>query len=65
MFYLVQRTDCTSFGIAGDIDPAYERGLRAALTAGVEAVGYGCDISPDGITVARPLTLDLPVVGHT
>lgn len=61
MFYLVQRTDCADFRVAGDIDPAYEKGLRDALAAGVEAIGYGCDITPDGITVARPLTLDLPV----
>jgi sugar fermentation stimulation protein A len=61
MFYLVQRTDCADFRVAGDIDPAYEKGLRAALAAGVEAIGYSCDITPGGITVARPLTLDLPV----
>ena len=61
MFYLVQRTDCAHFKVAGDIDPAYENGLKAALAAGVEAIGYSCDVSPGGITIARPLTLDLPV----
>lgn len=61
MFYLVQRTDCANFRVAGDIDPAYEKGLKTALAAGVEAIGYGCDITPGGITIARPLTLDLPV----
>ncbi len=61
MFYLVQRTDCANFRVAGDIDPAYEKGLKAALAAGVEAVGYSCDITPGGITIARPVTLDLPV----
>ena len=65
MFYLVQRTDCTAVRIAGDIDPAYENGLKAALAAGVEVVGYSCHITPGGITVARPLTLDLPVQRHT
>lgn len=60
MFYLVQRTDSTGFCIAGDIDPAYKNGLREALATGVEAIGYGCDITPNGITVARSLTLDLP-----
>ncbi|MGE4065117.1 MAG: DNA/RNA nuclease SfsA [Rhodospirillaceae bacterium] len=64
MFYLVQRTDCATFKVAGDIDPAYEKGLREALAAGVEAIGYSCDITPDGITLARPLTLDLPVTTH-
>jgi sugar fermentation stimulation protein A len=61
MFYLIQRTDCADFRIAGDIDPAYENGLKAALAGGVEALGYGCDVTPDGITVARPVKLDLPV----
>lgn len=65
MVYLVQRADCTRFSIAADIDPTYADGLETALAAGVEAVVYGCDLSPDGITVAGPLTLDLPSRRHT
>ena len=61
MVYLVQRDDCTRFSICGDIDPAYAAGLKEATAAGVEAVCYGCRVSPDSITVTRPLTLDLPV----
>jgi sugar fermentation stimulation protein A len=60
MFYFVQRTDARRFGVAADIDPAYAEALTAALKAGVEAVCYGCDVNPDGISIARPLTLDLP-----
>jgi len=60
MFYLVQRTDCWRFSVAADIDPAYADGLKTALAAGVEAVCYSCRIGPDAITVADPLTLDLP-----
>lgn len=60
MFYFVQRTDARRFGIAEDIDPDYAKALKSALKAGVEAVCYGCDVSPDGISIARPLTLDLP-----
>ena len=41
IFYLVNRTDATSFAPASHIDPAYARGLAEALAAGVEAlVGY-------------------------
>ncbi len=58
MVYLVQRTDCRRFSVAGDIDPAYAAGLTAALAAGVEAVCYGCRLAPDAITVAKPLTFD-------
>ena len=60
MVYLVQRDDCTRFSICGDIDPAYAAGLKEAMAAGVEAVCYGCRVTPDGITVTKPLTLDLP-----
>jgi len=57
MFYLVQRQDCTRFALAADIDPAYAAGLRAALAVGVEAICYDCDISPQAIELARPLSL--------
>jgi sugar fermentation stimulation protein A len=59
MFYLVQRTDCDELSIAADIDPAYDKGLRTALAAGVEAIGYACDVSPVGVAVARPVKLVL------
>lgn len=65
MVYLVQRTDCRRFSVAADIDPAYAAGLAAAMAAGVEALCYGCRIAPDAITVAGPLTLDLPNPRHT
>ena len=65
MVYLVQRMDCTRFAVAADIDPAYAQGLEQALAAGVEAVCYGCAVGPDAITIAGPLTLDLPNSRHT
>ena len=55
--YVVQRTDCADFRIAADIDPVYAAGFRAALDAGVEAACYACDISLDGVRLARPLPL--------
>lgn len=65
MVYLVQRPDCRRFSVAADIDPSYAAGLEAALAAGLEAVCYGCRVGPDAITVAGPLTLDLPNPRHT
>ena len=60
MFYLVQRGDCRSFKIAGDIDPNYETGLAKATKAGVEILCYQCEVSPEEIKVSRPLPMDLP-----
>jgi sugar fermentation stimulation protein A len=59
MLYVVQRGDCDSFRIAGDIDPAYEAGLRAALGAGVEAICYSCRMTVDAIEWDRQLPIEL------
>ena len=55
--YVVQRTDCADFRIAGDIDPVYAASFRAALNAGVEAVCYACEVDLDGVRLARPLPI--------
>lgn len=55
MAYVVQREDCGAFSLAGDIDPAYEAGFRAAREAGVEAICYSCKLSVEGIELDRPL----------
>ncbi len=52
MLFVVQRTDCSHFDTAGDIDPAYAAGLLEAAGRGVEILCYGCDIDPEGITVS-------------
>ena len=60
MFYLVQRDDCPSFKVAGDIDPDYEAGLAKAIRAGVEVLCYQCAVSPKEIKLSGPLPMDLP-----
>jgi sugar fermentation stimulation protein A len=59
MVYLVQRGDCRRFTVAGDIDPTYANTLKKAMAEGVEAVCYGCEVTPDGITIGKALTMDL------
>ena len=59
MFYLVQRGDCGRLEIAADIDPAYDRALRTALSQGVEAMCYSCAISPGAIELDRRLPVAL------
>lgn len=55
MLYLVQRTDCTSFSLAADLDPAYAAAFKAARAAGVEALCYTTTITPEAITLSEPL----------
>jgi len=55
MFYLVQRTDCTQFRLAGDVDPAYSDGFAKARAAGVEVICYDTVISVQGVSLGRPM----------
>ncbi len=54
-FYLCQRQDCGSFRIAGDIDLTYAKAVRAARDRGVEALCYGCILTPDAISIGDAL----------
>ncbi len=60
MLYLVQRTDCDRFALAGDIDPAYAQGFVAAREAGVEALCFDCEIDTTGVRLRRPLPMPMP-----
>jgi len=55
MFFLVQRGDCDRFEIAADIDPEYDRALRAARTRGVETLCYACRVGREEIEIDRPV----------
>lgn len=55
MLYLVQRTDCTEFNLARDIDPAYAAAYRAARDAGVETYCFGTNINPQAIETGEPI----------
>lgn len=57
LLYLVQRTDCTAFSVAADIDPAYAAAFGQARSAGVETLVIGTHISPEGVTLAAPMPL--------
>ena len=57
MLYVIQRDDCDRMDFAEDIDPAYARAFDAARAEGVEALAYGCTLSPDRITLERPVKI--------
>ena len=58
MVYLVQREDCDSFSVAGDIDPTYASNLTEALSKGVEAVCYTCRLTPEEITLDHRIPIE-------
>ncbi|MCB1367851.1 MAG: DNA/RNA nuclease SfsA [Rhodobacteraceae bacterium] len=55
MLYVVARSDCAQVTLAGDIDPAYAAGFRAARAAGVEVLAYGVRISPRALALGAAL----------
>ena len=57
MLYLVQRSDCTHFSLAQDIDPAYASAFAQARAAGVEAICYDCIVTPEGIKLNSSVPL--------
>jgi len=59
MLYLVQRTDCTRFTLASDIDPAYAAAYKMAATAGVEVVCIGTKITPEGVWLTQALEVSV------
>jgi sugar fermentation stimulation protein A len=55
MFYLVQRTDCTRFRLARDVDPAYGAAYDLAMQAGVGVLCYDALIDTGGVMLGRRL----------
>ena len=58
MLFIVQRPDCTHFGFARDLDPAYAAAALAARDAGVDFLCYDCDVTRDGVQVRARLPVD-------
>ncbi|MGE3227954.1 MAG: DNA/RNA nuclease SfsA [Hyphomicrobium sp.] len=57
MLYLIQRADAERFTFAEDIDPRYVAAFHSARAAGVEAIAYTCALSPEEISLARPVPI--------
>jgi len=57
--FLVQRTDCTSFSIARDIDPTYAKAIEIAQESGVEILCYTCTITLEEIVLSKPLPISM------
>ena len=55
MLYLIQYTDAEQFSLAADIDANYAECFATARESGVEAYAYDCQITPEHITLDRPV----------
>jgi sugar fermentation stimulation protein A len=58
MLYVNQRSDCTRFRLAPDLDPGYAAAFDRAREAGVEMLCHGTRIAVSGIELAGPLPVD-------
>lgn len=56
--YVVQRKDCETFELAGDIDPMYAEESRKAFESGVIPLVYACEVTPKAITITHSLTFN-------
>lgn len=60
IFFCVQRGDVDEVRPADEIDVQYGRTLREAMAAGVEALAYRAEVSPEGIVVSMALPVVCP-----
>ena len=58
LLFCAVRGDCDRFQAAADIDPAYALGLKQAQDQGVEVMVWDCEVSPDQISLRRPLEFE-------
>ena len=59
IFYLIQRTDCTQFSLASDIDPTYTNAHIHAAAMGVETLCYDTNINKTGVTINAPVAITI------
>ena len=57
VLYLVQRSDCSNFKIANDLDPNYAQETIFSQNSGVEFVCYGVNFLPNGIELGYKMDL--------
>jgi sugar fermentation stimulation protein A len=57
--YCVSLSEIDAVRPAGEIDPAYAAALREAVSAGVEVLAYGAEISPEEIRLTHRLAVQL------
>ena len=59
VIWCVQRMDCDSLAIAGDIDPGFAAAVTRASGMGVETLAYSCRLTPEDIVINRRIPVRL------
>lgn len=57
--FIIQRADARVLRPFDTADPAFGQALRQAAKAGVTVAAYGCCMTPDAMTLAAPVLVDL------
>ena len=58
-FFVIQMADVIDFAPNDATDPAFGAALRHARAAGVEVAAYDCAVTPQGLTLRRPVPVVL------
>ncbi|MEL7105871.1 MAG: DNA/RNA nuclease SfsA [Pseudomonadota bacterium] len=59
MLYVIQRTDCTTMRLAGDLDPGYRAAAMDAADRGVEMVAHATAITTEGVWLTDPVPVTM------
>ena len=58
-FFVVQMAQVADFAPNDDTHPAFGAALRQAIAAGVQVVAYACRVTPDTMSIDRPVPVIL------
>ena len=59
VFFVLQMAGMTDFAPNDDTHPAFGAALRQAAAAGVQVAAYSCRVTPDSMTIHRPVPVIL------
>lgn len=59
VFFVVQMADVLDFSPNDETHPAFGAALRRAAAAGVQVLAYSCHVTPQEVTIARPVPVIL------
>ena len=60
ILFVVQMEGVECFIPNDETDPAFGKTLREACAAGVELLAYDCHVTPDSMTIGKPINVKLP-----